>query len=264
MYRLTVTDSGWLTDTTYVTVKVRYPAGRPSLGLTRSISLGSQPDQTVSRVLPAATGGNGTLTYTLTPAAAGVMAFDPDTRQVTFTPSAAGTWSFDYTVTDTDGDADTITVSLRVAAASTPPRFAAGASIRNLRLLTGREMGPVTAARPLPLATGGDGDRAYTLTPAVPGLSFDPRTRRIAGAPTTAGSYAMTYRAVDSDADTSAADSAALNFTIDVVANSTPVALFGGQTVDVSVKIPGPEWGTIPARLSLRCRPARLLLRRRR
>ena len=204
------------------------------------MSLGLQPGQTLSRVLPAATGGNGTLTYTLTPARQGVMSFDAATRTVTFTPAAAGTWSFNYKVTDADGDADTIRVSLRAAAASTP-RFAAGASIRDLRLITGRDYGPVSSARPLsplPLATGGDGARSYTLTPAVPGLSFDPRTRRITGTPTTAGSYAMTYRAVDSDADDSAADSATLNFTIRVVANSPPVALFAGQTVDLRVKIP--------------------------
>ena len=245
MYQLTVTDGGGLTDTTYLTVSIRYPAGRPSLGLTRRISLGLQPGQTLSRVLPAATGGDGALTYRLTPARAGVMAFDAATRTVTFTPAAAGTWNFDYTVTDADGDADTIKVSLR-AAASAAPRFAAGASIRDLRLLTGRDVGPVTATvplAPLPPATGGDGDLAYTLEPAVPGLSLDPRTRRITGTPTTAGTYAMTYRAVDSDADTGDADSAALSFTLEVAANSAPVALFAGQIVDVSVKIPGPEWG---------------------
>ncbi len=248
VYRLTVTDRGWLSDTTYLTVKVRYPAGRPSLGLTRSIALGLQPGETLSKVLPAATGGNGTLTYGITPPAAGVMSFDAAKREVTFTPTAAGTWNFGYNVTDADGDSDTIKVTLR-AAAGTAPQFAAGASIQDLRLLTGREVGPAAAARPqpaLPLATGGNGDLAYSLKPDVPGLSFDPSTRRIAGTPTTAGSYAMTYRAVDSDADAGDADSATLNFTIEVVENTAPVALFAGQTVDVSVKIPGPEWGENP------------------
>ncbi len=243
LYRLTVTDTGGLSHTIYLPVKIRYPAGRPSLGLTRTISLGLQQGQTLTRVLPAATGGNGTLTYTLTPAAPGVMSFLAPTRTVTFTPTVAGTWNFNYTVTDADGDADTIKVSLRVAANSTP-RFADGASIRDLRLITGRDYGPIDSARPLsplPLATGGDGARSYALTPAVPGLSFDPRTRRITGTPTTAGTYAMTYRAVDTDADDSAADSATLNFTIRVVANSPPVALFAGKTVDLSVKIPEPE-----------------------
>ncbi len=248
VYRLTVTDRGWLSDTTYLTVKVRYPAGRPSLGLTRSIALGLQPGETLSKVLPAATGGNGTLTYGITPPAAGVMSFDAAKREVTFTPTAAGTWNFGYNVTDADGDSDTIKVTLR-AAAGTAPQFAAGASIQDLRLLTGREVGPAAAARPqpaLPRATGGNGDLAYSLKPDVPGLSFDPSTRLIAGTPTTAGSYAMTYRAVDSDADAGDADSATLNFTIEVVENTTPVALFAGQTVDVSVKIPGPEWGENP------------------
>ena len=246
LYQLTVTDAGGLTDTTYLEVNVRYPADRPSLGLTRRMSLGMQPGQTLSRVLPAATGGDGALTYTLTPAAPGVMAFDAATRQVTFTPTAAGTWDFDYTVTDRDEDADTITVSLRVdAAAATAPRFADGAAIADLRLYAGRDAGPRAATvplAPLPAATGGDGDLAYTLEPAVPGLSLDPHTRRITGTPTTAGSYAMTYRAVDSDADTGDADSAALTFTIEVVANTAPVALFAGRTLDLAVKIPATDW----------------------
>ena len=245
LYQLTVTDAGGLTDSTYLAVNVRHPADRPSFGVTRRVSMKMRPGRTLSRVLPAATGGDGALTYTLTPPVPGVMAFDAATRQVIFTPTAAGTWDFDYQVADSEGSADTITVSLRAAAESTSPRFATGAAIRDLRLSTGRDVGPVTATvplPPLPAATGGDGDLAYTLEPAVPGLSLDPRTRRITGTPTAAGSYAMTYRVVDSDADTGATDSAALTFTLDVAANTAPVALFAGQTVSRSVKIPGTEW----------------------
>ena len=55
----------------------------------------------------------------------------------------------------------------------------------------------------LPAATGG-GELTYSLTPEVPGLSFDPQTRRLSGTPTEAGEYLMTYRVRDAasgDAD---------------------------------------------------------------
>ena len=63
----------------------------------------------------------------------------------------------------------------------------------------------------LPAASGGDGTLTYTLTPEVPGLSFNASTRQLTGTPSTAGTYAMTYTATDDDDD---ADS--LTFTITV------------------------------------------------
>ena len=55
------------------------------------------------------------------------------------------------------------------------------------------------AALTLPAASGGSGSLTYSLTPAVPGLSFDPATRRLSGTPTAAGDYAMTYSATDAE-----------------------------------------------------------------
>ena len=54
---------------------------------------------------------------------------------------------------------------------------------------------------PLPEATGGNGDLTYSLSPSVPGLSFDPASRVVSGAPTTIGPYAVTYKATDKDGD---------------------------------------------------------------
>ena len=64
-------------------------------------------------VLPAATGGDGTLTYTLACAASETscdatsklplgLAFDAADRELSGTPTAAGTWDMVYTVTDAD------------------------------------------------------------------------------------------------------------------------------------------------------------------
>ena len=53
----------------------------------------------------------------------------------------------------------------------------------------GKAIQPVT----LPAARHNDGTLAYSLTPAVPGLSFDPETRQLTGTPSAANNYTMTY-----------------------------------------------------------------------
>ena len=68
----------------------------------------------------------------------------------------------------------------------------------------------------LPAGTGGDGDLTYSLSPTVPGLTFDAGTRRLSGTPSTAGTYSMTYAVADEDGDTDS-----LGFTI-AVSEATP------------------------------------------
>ena len=71
--------------------------------------------------LPAATGGNGTLSYRLTPPAG--LSFDPASRVLSGTPNTSQvTTSTTYTVADSDTntaatDEDTLTVSITIAAA---------------------------------------------------------------------------------------------------------------------------------------------------
>ena len=85
----------------------------------------------------------------------------------------------------------------------------------------------------LPAATGGNGALTYTLTgpngetvsEALPGLSFDPATRVLGGKPdinavTPATTY--TYTAMDADDNTAADDTATLEFSITVEADSHP------------------------------------------
>ena len=64
--------------------------------------------------LPAASGGDGTLTYSLSPAVAG-LSFNATTRQLTGTPSTAGTYAMTYTVTDEDRDTATLRFTITVA-----------------------------------------------------------------------------------------------------------------------------------------------------
>ena len=92
------------------------------------------------------------------------------------------------------------------------PSFAAGAAPDNQMYTLGTAIDTWT----LPAASGGDGTLTYSLTPDVPGLSFDPIARRLSGTPSTAASYNMTYSVTDEDGD---ADS--LTFAVTVESGST-------------------------------------------
>jgi len=86
-----------------------------------SFPAASNPGDQVYRVgtaidpltLPEATGGNGELTYTLSPDVPG-LTFIASMRQLTGTPTAAGTYAMTYTVTDGDGDTDTLSFTITV------------------------------------------------------------------------------------------------------------------------------------------------------
>jgi len=89
------------------------------------------------------------------------------------------------------------------------PYFPGGSGPGNRTYTVGAAIDALT----LPQASGGDGELTYSLSPEVPGLTFNTTTRRLTGTPTTAGSYDMTYTATDEDGDTDA-----LDFTIAVEA----------------------------------------------
>ena len=86
-----------------------------------------------------------------------------------------------------------------------PLSFAATATVSDQSFLPDRAIQPLT----LPAATGGSGELTYSLSPQVPGLTFDAGARTLTGAPTQIGEYAMTYAARDG-----AGDTAQLTFTI--------------------------------------------------
>ena len=78
------------------------------------------------------------------------------------------------------------------------PRFPAASELADQNYT----LGAAISALVLPAASGGNATLTYSLAPAVPGLAFDPATRRLSGAPTEAGVQAMTYRVTDMDGDT--------------------------------------------------------------
>ena len=114
-FRLTVTDPDGFSDSDEVTVMVRdleVSFGDGTVG-TLALTVGEimQPVQ-----LPAASGGNGAISYRLTSEPAGLagLDFDPATRWLTGTPPAAGTFTFTWRATDEDGDAAAVIFLVKV------------------------------------------------------------------------------------------------------------------------------------------------------
>lgn len=123
----------------------------------------------------------------------------------------------------------------RVAGRTEVPSFGTTPNPDDRTYMAGTAIEPLT----LPEATGGNGTLRYSLSPDVPGLSFDTGMRRLTGTPTAAGAWNMTYTVTDSDGDTDT-----LGFTITVEAaeeeNNGSGDTGGGATSD-DVSIDGLE-----------------------
>ena len=154
--------------------------------------------------LPEATGGDGTLTYSIIGGLPTGLSFDPATRTISGTPTTEqGRTEYTLTVGDSDGDtsagdADTFDFHITVEQ-NTAPDF--GSQTLDVELLLGR-YGSIN----LPLARDGSGNGRidYEITPALPsGLLYFSSFHRIDGTPDTAqGRTTYTLTATDRDGDT--------------------------------------------------------------
>ena len=188
-------------------------------------------DRDLSLTLPAAIGGNGAITYSLSPALSNSsgLSFDAATRTLSGRPAlSVGTGNYTLTATDADGDTDTLTFRAGVQA-DAAPAFAANATIANQTWTSHLVITDLV----LPAATGGNtlsnsdatavlAPLAYTLTPALPaGINFDADTRTLSGVPTaTATATTYTYRVDDGDSNTLTTDADTLTFSITINATS--------------------------------------------
>ncbi len=137
----------------------------------------------------------------------------------------AGSYNVEYRVEDGDAntaasDAATLTFTVTVEEAPEPdtaPSFGSQ-TVPNQSYTVGVAIGALV----LPQATGGNGSLSYSLTPSVPGLTFDQNSRTLTGTPTTAGTHLVQYRVEDGDSNTAASDAATLTFTITVQEPPTP------------------------------------------
>ena len=190
--------------------------------------------ETVLLSLPPATdGGNGNTVYTLTPALPAGLTFNADARPnptitgVPTTETAATQYTYrvddsDNSPAGTDGASLIFTVTVTGAMVDTAPTFG-GATIPDGAFVQNRAIMPIT----LPAATGGNGGITYTLTGLPAGLSFNPATRVVSGAPQAIATSATvsTYTAADRDMNTAADDTATLTFTITSVTQAPPTGI---------------------------------------
>ena len=147
--------------------------------------------------LPMASGGTGTVIYTLTPLPNG-LTFIADPRVLSGTPNAEGETELTYTAMDENGSmaiaAFVVIISADVTVSD--PSIVAGVALNapgNQTYTVDTEITPLT----LPEATGGTGTVTYTLTPLPNGLNFDDTGRVLSGTPTTVGRTESTYAATD-------------------------------------------------------------------
>ena len=234
----TVTDTNGANTSVDFTVSVS-----DGLALTASGNQNYTLDTEITALeLPEATGGTGTLTYTLTSVPG--LNFNANTRTLSGTPSTADTFDLTYTVTDANDASTTATFTIIVSdglALDTP----ANQNYTEDKAITALE---------LPEADGGTGTLTYTLT-SVPGLNFAPDTRTLSGTPDMAGTTTLTYEVTDANgANTSAtfmvivSDGLALtasgnqNYTLDtaITALSLPMATGGTGTLTYTLtSVPG-------------------------
>ena len=199
--------------------------------------------------LPVATGGTGTLTYTLTSVPG--LEFDASTRILSGTPSTPGDFTLTYTVTDANDASTTatFTVSVKAGLALNVP---AGQFYRQSTAIPDLQ---------LPVATGGTAPLTYTLT-SVPGLEFDASTRILSGTPSTPGDFTLTYTVTDAnDASTTAtftvsvSDGLALtapvdqNYTEDKAITALELPEATGGTGTLTYTLTGPGDSALPAGL---------------
>ena len=198
-------------------------------------------DEEIAIRLPPAKNGNLPLTYELTGiiktgTSAGTISnglpaglyFNAGERLLSGQPSALGSYTMTYKVTDQDGESATLpsfTLNIVVSKVGTAPTFPAG-DIATQYFAQNLTAPPLQ----LPEASGGDGLLTYSLTPQVPGLTFNPDNRTLTGRATTLGTTRLTYKVADSDSDNAASDTSVKMFDLQVY----PAAAFTDVSLDNS------------------------------
>ena len=144
--------------------------------------------------VPAATSGDGTLTYTAGGLPIGVQ-MSPS-REVTGSPLLAGSGTASVTARDTDGDIATLTFSWTVAAEDLKPEYAS-AMLPSPNWARGQGIVEFTA----PAATGGNTPLSYTASGLPVGITMS-AARTVSGTPAEVDSGTATVRVADADGDT--------------------------------------------------------------
>ena len=217
-----------------------------------------------SVTLPAASGGVGPYTYSLTCAGGELppgMGFVPETRVLAGTPNRGFRDSCAYTVLDSSMPARQFSTSIQLAVFTIPPQALTVPSAADQEFVVG-----VYRAVALPAAEGGLRPYRYSLICAggklPPGMGFARETRVLAGTPTRAFRDSCVYTVTDSS-NLAARVSQPIQLT--VLANPPPqltVPTLTDQELSVgiyrTIVFPAASGGLRPLEYSLTCAGGRL------
>ena len=173
-------------------------------------------DVSVDLTLPEATGGNGTISYELTPDLPPGVMLDRSTRTLSGAPTAAATATiYTWRATDSDGNTAALTFTVTVSPA---PNLEA--TLRYPAAPTTLIVG--TTITPLPATTTGlTAPITYAVSPDLPaGLTLSTTTGEISGTPTTMNPDGVT---VTVTATTDDGETATANITFPPVAAAPPL-----------------------------------------
>ena len=148
-----------------------------------------------SVTLPAASGGDAPLTYSVVGTLPTGVTFDSSTRVLSGTPSATQpATTYTYKVRDANGDEDPKRFTIAVESDSSP-------SLTPLADLTWLKN--VAVSLTLPAASGGNSPLTYALVGTLPkGVTFDTSTRVLSGTPSaTQSATTYTYKVRDANGD---------------------------------------------------------------
>ena len=149
-------------------------------------------DQQFEYQIGLATGGNGTLTYSMTgnPSWASLaLNFTETVLFLSGTPTETGEWTITITVTDADGDTGSQTFTLTVVADFTVPNLPA---IPDQTAING-----VAYQYTFDQIVGGTPPFSYTLSGAPSWLTVTANQRRLSGTPTAVGVHTVTLTVSD-------------------------------------------------------------------
>ena len=226
-YTVTVTDSDGDTDTLAFNATVTNRV--PTFGAATVADQSWKQNAAVTDLtIPAATGGDPPLDYSISPALPRGMSFNAGTRTISGTPRVShGARTYTVTARDSEGDVGTISFSATVAE-DLAPIFSD--SIDAQSYVLGVEITPLN----LPAAVGGDVPIRYSLSPADLPRGLTLSRRVISGTPTELWTR-RTYVWAAADADNDTDD---VRFTLEVTPRQ---GLTGDHPVRYGI-VSGPPW----------------------
>lgn len=176
-YAITVTDSLGATSSKTFSLTINEPAALVTTVNTPTVNL--PVNTTATSFIPvSATGGDGTITYGISPSLPSGLTFDINTGRISGKPLViTGATTFTVTATDSISQTSSKTFSLTISA------LPLVTTVNNSTLVY-TIYSVITAVIPVS-ATGGTGALTYSISPSLPsGLSFNTTNGQLTGTPT--------------------------------------------------------------------------------